>query len=561
MSVPIEADDKVNASLVAVKGRMETRSFSLEDGDRHTMGRGENVDFQIMDHGLSRLHCAIGRKEGSIYVEDLGSRNGTWVNGVRITRAHLSSGDSVRIGSVEFEFKLGTEEVKEDTGGSEEVDLEGNAIRKKFDLDRTDLMFLSSKLESVEKYRQVQSALAAIYKIGNLINSVTNLDGLFKLLMDSVLEVTDSERGFLILHSDDSGHLQPVVSAGRSDAPVDGESETLSFSRTIVEECYRSGDSFFTPDALADDRLRDGDSIIMQQIRSAMCVPVQTHDRTLGVIYVDTVTTAEAFDRHELELLTAVGKQAGIAIDRASLLDRVQTRLYETVRTVVATIEAKDNYTVGHSERVTAYAMQIAEEMGFVGEGLANVQLACLLHDVGKIGTPEHILNKRGKLTDEELEVIKRHPAVGQRIIANIKETSAISSIVRHHHEKFDGSGYPDGLVGEAIPIEARILAAADAFDAMTSNRPYRQIFTKDQVIKEFRTHSGTHFDPTVTEVFLGLYKKGRIYVPELIYVGQATGEAQGPLSAAFSLRRSPDEPAGGEPLEPGETVKSQPKE
>lgn len=554
MSLPTGADGKVNASIVAVRGRMETRSFSMDDGDRYTIGRGENVDFQIMDHGLSRLHCAVGRKEGSIYVEDLGSRNGTWVNGVRITRAHLAPSDSVRIGSVEFEFRLGIAEDKEDAGGPEE-EKEGSVIRKKFDLDRTDLMFLSARAESVERYRQVQSALAAIYKIGNIINSVTNLEGLFKLLMDSVLEVTDSERGFLILHSDDTGRLQPVVSVGSTDRGGDGEAEAFSFSRTIVEECYRSGYSFFTPDAMADDRVREGDSIIMQQIRSAMCVPVQTHDRTLGVIYVDSVTTAEAFDRHELELLTAVGKQAGIAIERASLLDRVQTRLYETVRTMVATIEAKDNYTVGHSERVTAYAMQIAEEMGFVGEGLANIQLACLLHDVGKIGTPEHILKKPGKLTAEEFEVIKQHPAVGQKIIAHIKETDAISGIVRHHHEKFNGSGYPDGLAGEAIPSEARILAAADAFDAMTSDRAYREVFTKSQVIEEFRTHAGTHFDPAVTEVFLGLYKKSRIYVPELIYVGQATGDAQGPRSAAFSLRRSPEDGQAGEQSRPGETT------
>ena len=528
----------MKASIIPVKGRLEQSTFALEQGETLTLGRGERVDVQILDHGLSRLHCAIGREDGSYYVEDLGSRNGTWVNGVRVTRALLSGGDSIRIGGVEFEFTLDDSDTEVDDAPITSESLStGSTIREKFDLAQTGLMSLSSEHENLENYREVQQALATIYKIGNMINSTTHLDGLFKLLMDCVLDVTKSERGFLILDEEGRGRLRPVVAVGSSD---ESSGAKLSFSQTIVEECFRSGYSFLTPDAMADDRVRDGDSIIMQRIRSAMCVPMQTHDRILGVIYVDTVTNTEAFGRQQLELLTAVGKQAGIAIERVQLLDRVQTRLYESVRTLVATIEAKDNYTVGHSERVTAFAMQIGEEMGFMGEGLASIQLAGLLHDVGKVGTPEHILNKPGKLTDEEFDVIRQHPEVGARIITNIHGTGGVVGIVRHHHERYDGGGYPAGLSGEAIPTEARILTVADAFDAMTSNRAYRRIFEKAEVIEEFEGNAGTHFDPTVVEVFIGLYKAGQIYVPELIYVGQGTGAEQGARGAAFSIRQAP---------------------
>ena len=228
-----------------------------------------------------------------------------------------------------------------------------------------------------------------------------------------------------------------------------------------------------------------------------------------------------------------------MAFDRAALLERVQTQLYDSVRTLVATIEAKDRYTKGHSERVTAYSMQIAEEMGFVGEGLACIQLAALLHDVGKVGTPESILNKEGKLTDEEFEVIKQHPVVGAKIIENINDTDAIVAIVRHHHERHDGSGYPSGLTDRDIPTEARILAVADAFDAMTSDRAYRKTFSKEEAVAEIRRCTGVQFEPTVAEVFIGLCERDLLHVPELIYVGRATGSEQGPSGARFSMAQS----------------------
>jgi HD-GYP domain-containing protein (c-di-GMP phosphodiesterase class II) len=135
---------------------------------------------------------------------------------------------------------------------------------------------------------------------------------------------------------------------------------------------------------------------------------------------------------------------------------------------------------------------------------------------------------------------------VGARIIQHINGTAGVTDIVLAHHEKFDGGGYPNGMVGESIPVEARILTVADAFDAMTSTRPYRRIFAKDEVVEEFQKKAGSHFDASVVSVFLSLYKADRIYVPELIYVGQAMDTAQGPRSAAFSLRRSG--PPGAEP-------------
>ncbi len=543
-----EPSSRIKASIVAVRGRVETKSFSLEEGESLIIGRGDEADIQLLDHGLSRKHCILGRSGGSFYVEDANSRNGTWVNGKRVKRAILEPGANIRLGGVEFEFRVEPDRRRRTANLLANVpERVGGAIKERFNLDQTDLMALSGRLENLENYRRIQRALATLYKVGNLINSEPDLARLFQRLMDSVVEVTGAERGFLILAEDEGKRLRPVASVGGDHTTEGGD---MSFSRTIAEECYQSGYSFFTPDATSDARVREGESIMMQRIRAAMCVPLETHERTLGVIYVDTTTQTDIFSRQDLELLAAIGKQAAIAIERAMLMERVQSRFYDTVRTLVASIEAKDVYTVGHSERVTAYAMQIAEEMGFVGEGLEDIQLAGLLHDVGKIGVPEHILNKRGRLTEEELAIIRRHPEIGANIVGNISEAENLTAIIRHHHEKYDGTGYPDGLKGEDIPIAARILSVADAYDAMTSDRPYRKALEEADVLAQFRKYAGSQFDPRVLEAFLDLHTGQRLRVPDLIYVGRALEGEIGPEAAAFSIRRATPAGAAGESSE-----------
>jgi len=506
----------LKAAFVAVKGRLERKPFALKDGQKVVMGRGEQADIQILDSSLSRLHCCITRENDSFIVEDLESRNGTWVNGKQVSRAHLLPGDRIRIGGVEFEFRL--EEDRRRLKANLIADVPervGGAIKEKLKMDQADLMNLSPRLETIENYRKVQQDLATIYKIGNLIYSEGDMAKLCELVMDVIFEVLDAERGFLILADDATGRLSPVA-ARQGDKR--GDEVEMTFSRTIVDEAFRSGYSFLSADAMADDRFKDGESIVFRNIRSVMCAPVQTQDKTLGVIYVDTVTDSEAFAKHELELLTAIGKQAGIGIERAKLMEGLEKLFYGSVRTLVATIEAKDRYTFGHSERVTAYAMQIAEELGLQEDVLGTIQLAGLLHDIGKIGIKESILNKPGELDDSEFADVRGHPAIGAKILMNIENIEDVARAVRHHHERYDGSGYPDGLRGEEIPFEARILAVADAFDAMTSRRPYRDMLTREEVTEEIRSSMGSQFDPKIAEVLLRLFDENRLRTPDSIY-------------------------------------------
>jgi HD-GYP domain-containing protein (c-di-GMP phosphodiesterase class II) len=171
--------------------------------------------------------------------------------------------------------------------------------------------------------------------------------------------------------------------------------------------------------------------------------------------------------------------------------------------------EIRDSYIRGHQERTSRWAATLAEEMGLSADRVRSTRMAGLLHDLGNVGTSKNILTKPGKLTDEEFAKVKEHPPLGSiMIMSEIETLQQLVPVVRHHHERFDGQGYPDGLVGEEIPIEARILAVVDAYDAMTHERSYRRALNRQQAITELKRGAGTQFDPAAVEAFLALLEK-----------------------------------------------------
>ncbi|MBR6223651.1 MAG: response regulator [Lachnospiraceae bacterium] len=175
----------------------------------------------------------------------------------------------------------------------------------------------------------------------------------------------------------------------------------------------------------------------------------------------------------------------------------------QVVKTLADTIDAKDAYTNGHSSRVAEYASEIARRFGYSNNRVDKIYMMGLLHDVGKIGVPDEVINKPAKLTDEEFEMIKAHPAIGANILENITAMPELSIGARWHHERYDGKGYPDGLKGDDIPEEARIIAVADAYDAMTSNRSYRGYMPQEKVREQLVSGRGTQFDPKFAEIML----------------------------------------------------------
>ena len=190
-------------------------------------------------------------------------------------------------------------------------------------------------------------------------------------------------------------------------------------------------------------------------------------------------------------------------------LERISMQI---VKTLSGAIDAKDTYTNGHSTRVADYSREIARRAGFSKEAQDNIYMMGLLHDVGKIGIPDAIINKPAKLTDEEYSIIQNHPVMGAKILKNITEFQKLSTGARWHHERYDGKGYPDGISGEDIPVEARIIAVADAYDAMSSRRSYRDSLPQTQVRAEVQKGKGTQFDPVFAEIMLNMIDEDTDY-------------------------------------------------
>jgi HD-GYP domain-containing protein (c-di-GMP phosphodiesterase class II) len=207
----------------------------------------------------------------------------------------------------------------------------------------------------------------------------------------------------------------------------------------------------------------------------------------------------------DIQLFEAAAGFITSYLENVSLFEEQRRLFMGTLQALTAAIDAKDRYTRGHSERVSHVSTQIARAIGLSAEDVETIRIAGLVHDVGKIGVPEAVLCKQGRLTDPEFDAIKRHPQIGYGILQDIRPLKGVLPGVLHHHERWDGKGYPSGLSGESIPLQARIIAIADTFDAMSSTRSYRPAMPRDKVLAELQRCAGTQFDPALIPAFMRL--------------------------------------------------------
>jgi len=244
---------------------------------------------------------------------------------------------------------------------------------------------------------------------------------------------------------------------------------------------------------------------------SFISVPLIFKDKAIGVLSINNKYSREVFTEEDLKLVEGIADHASIAIENARLYKNLQGVYMQIITTLTSTIQVKDNYTKGHSERVTDYAVSIAEGMALSKRQIEIIKVACQLHDLGKIGIPEHILTKPGKLTEEEWNEIRMHPQKGVEILKPLAFLNDVITLVEQHHEHYNGKGYPCGLKGEEIELGARIICVADAFDAMTTKRSYAGAMPIDLAIEEMERCKETQFDPRVVESFIDLLKKDLI--------------------------------------------------
>lgn len=356
------------------------------------------------------------------------------------------------------------------------------------------------KTNHSDKPNHTSREWAATYKIGKIITSRFSLEEVLSLIAKIASAVTNSDAGCVTLVNTDGNNVSVGGSFGINKAVA--QTGPSKFERSIVQ-CLASNKKPLLINNLKNNQKFRHPSLLKEDnLSSAMCVPAVFNSRLLGALILYS-RRPNAYTKDQIKICSALGYHIALAIQNYHLYTNLHVNYFNTIRSLVLAMEAKDPYTKGHSERVTEYALIIASTMGLAPLQIQMIKYCGLLHDLGKIAIPDNILNKPGPLTVSERAQIQRHPAEGASVLSPLEFLREGIGLVKHHHERFDGAGYPDGLRGERIPVTARILACADAYDAMISDRPYRPRLTKVQAIKELKDNAGTQFDPDVTGVFL----------------------------------------------------------
>jgi HD-GYP domain-containing protein (c-di-GMP phosphodiesterase class II) len=494
--------------LIVLSGKLKDRVFEIEGP--FSIGRNPDNTIPLDDLQVSRKHASIEPGPRGTILKDLGSGNGTYIGAQRILEYKLSHGDVIRIGGQDLRYeseppaaKLAEEKVgsgvRFSAGGTGRFEATDAA-----NLHQT-LFQAPSGITTLDQLRKVQKRLQAIYAANQIITSEQNLNRLFQRVMDQIFSLVPAHNGVIMLKDRERGELvTEYVKSGL-------ENREVVISSSIVKRAFENGEAIITHDAADDSRFEAGASIITQNISSAMCVPLVHQEDRLGVIYVDSRGTTKAFASDDLEMLVGLAGPAAIAIRNAQYLRMVKQGYEDTLTALANSIELRDHYTVGHTWRVTNFSKEIARELGWSEEKLEEVQMGGVLHDVGKIAVDDAILRKPGRLLEEEFAKMKVHPERGAQLLQDIAFLHPLIPYCLYHHERYDGKGYPYGLKGEEIPSEGRIIAVADTFDAMTSNRPYRKGLDPEAAIAELEKGRGTQFDPECADALIRCYRAGRI--------------------------------------------------
>lgn len=354
--------------------------------------------------------------------------------------------------------------------------------------------FLSIKLQ---QENLLFSKLVSLHEVTKVLTATLDIVDLYRKFLDFSVGMIKADGGALLL-IDAADKLAIIEVAGARFAPQYWLDRVFSaVSRLVI----RNPEPLLLSRGAAPSR--EELPPLPEDLSSFLSFPLKTASRTIGVLNLVRRDGREPFTSLDLEIINVLASQASIAIENVRLYHNIRDNYLKTIRAFALAVEAKDEYTHGHSENVMKYTVVLAKHLGLPDHELELVKYAGLLHDIGKIGITETILNKTGKLTTQEFEEIKKHPELGARIIADVPFLKSLVPMVRHHHEFFNGGGYPTGIAGTDIPFGARILSVADAFEAMTSDRPYRKSLSQEVAFDIVRQERGRQFDPQIADAFL----------------------------------------------------------
>jgi len=483
--------------------RVETLSISDKELP-FTIGREKDNRLHIPSNAVSRYHAVLFHDGGEHYVQDMGSTNGTFLNGKKTKKGRVNPGDKVTIANVEIRVEGSPAPLND---ASAPLDLTVS-IDRPISTDSTiivknpteTLKIKATQSTSPDDLSRSYSALQVLYRADEVLRDIGDFKQLLENFMNLITEVIPADRGYIFLINRESG--MPVPYVRHPGGILEGDAEIV-VSKTILQTAVKKKESLISNDALVDERFVHSKSVANLKVRSAMCAPLINRGKVLGIIYLDSTDQSNLFAEDDLTMLSAMALKAGIALDNARLYDDMRNLLINTVETLVRAIQARDPYTSGHSVRVTRYALQLGTRLELSTTDRHHLYLAAMLHDIGKIGIPDDLLNRPTRLNEDEIAVVREHVKLGANMLRALGEMHPIVPLILHHHEAWDGSGYPEGLKGKKIPLISRILAVADTFDAMTSDRPYRKALPRDEAIGELKRCRGTSYDPEILDVFL----------------------------------------------------------
>jgi hypothetical protein len=352
---------------------------------------------------------------------------------------------------------------------------------------------------ALEAVRPVdQLTLKALLDTSRELMAFADLPALLERVLDRLQMILQPDRAAILL-VDEEGTLTP-----RAVRPHGAYTSVSQFaSSTIVHEALEARTILLIQDLAQQSHLQAAASLVDAEVRSVICVPLLGRTGAIGALYADRVGFGARFDAGVADVAAAFAAHAATALETARLYDDREQHFRATLEAFARAIDARDAYTAGHSERVTAYTLALARTAGLPTSELETIRRAGMLHDIGKVGVPDAVLLKPGVLDASERAAMEAHVTLGCRMLEGLPFLVDALPSVRGHHERWDGQGYPDRLAGADIHAHARLMAVGDSYDAMTSARPYRHPLPHAEAVRQIRAGSGRQFDPAAVDLFI----------------------------------------------------------
>ncbi len=373
---------------------------------------------------------------------------------------------------------------------------------------------IGSVAEALEKTRLLKEnirmrALMPLFEVSKEIIGEVDPKRLLKLIVDIAVKETKADKVWLALT--DEGNSRMTLKEYYGLTPQFIRDFAHEYSDIIASLIVKEKKPYLiSPDKKLPQELEK--IRVIEEISSAIFVPLTIRSNTIGIMCICRISTKQPFTPADVELISVLGGQAAAAIENARLYEKLEQSYLSTIITLSGVVEARDQYTDKHMKDISEYSVQIAKKLKLPDNEIENIRKAALLHDLGKISVPDNILMKAGKLSEEEMHVIKKHPSNGAKLIEKVEPLKHARVIIKHHQECFDGTGYPDGLKEKDIPLGARIIAVADAFGAMTTDRPYRKALSINEAVNELKKYAGSQFDPEIVEIFISILKENGVF-------------------------------------------------